>query len=261
MTVTSFVGTEGFREIVAVILVVVVAVALHAFLQRHVRARFLQRHNDVAGYIFSAVGVIYAVLLGFVVVVVWEKYDATVSNVDREIAAVSDLYRVSQGMTDPARGHVRSDLTKYADAMIHVEWPQMAQEKIVQADVDDIEDLAFTVSTYKPGNFSQSNAQVAALDQVRRLFDARRERIVQSAPSVPAVLWLALISGALAMLFFCFMFGVENHPAQLVMTAVLAALIAILFVVIDEFDSPFSGSVRISTQGWDVVRQHLPQIR
>jgi len=75
------------------------------------------------------------------------------------------------------------------------------------------------------------------------------------------VLWFALIVGALAMVVFCFIFGVENRPAQLLMTAILVGLIGILFIVILEFSTPFSGSVRISNEGWVYLQQRLPDIR
>ena len=97
------------------------------FWQRRFRSEALRKHNDVAGFLFSAVGVIYAVVLGFVVVVVWEKYDTTVSNVDTEIAAVSDLYRVAGGLAEPTRSRVRNQLTTYANGIVQSEWPQMSQ--------------------------------------------------------------------------------------------------------------------------------------
>ncbi len=251
---------EGLRELAVIAGVVLVSVGLHAFLQHRVKSDVLRRQNEVAGYIFSAVGVIYAVVLGFVVVVVWQKYDATVSNVDEEIAAVSDLYRVSAGLPEPAQSRVRADLRGYSQAMIDVEWTRMAQRVIIPADLTEIENMAFTVNTVKPANAGQSNAQQASIEQVNRLFDARRQRIIETAPSVPQVLWVTLYMGALAMLFFCYLFGVENRPTQLIMTAVLAGIIAMLFTVIDEFDAPFSGSVSISDDGWRIIAQHLPQI-
>ena len=61
-------------ELLIIALAVCCFVGLHALLQRRLRSEVLRRHNDVAGYIFSAVGVLYAVVLGFVVVVVWQKY-------------------------------------------------------------------------------------------------------------------------------------------------------------------------------------------
>jgi prolipoprotein diacylglyceryltransferase len=40
--------------------------------QRLVPSVSRQRHNDVAGFIYAALGVIYAVLLALVVISVWE---------------------------------------------------------------------------------------------------------------------------------------------------------------------------------------------
>jgi len=251
---------EAIGEILIVAIVIAVTVFAHAVWQRRFKSEMLRKHNDVAGFLFSAVGVIYAVVLGFVVVVVWEKYDATVATVDTEIAAVSDLYRAAGGMATPARVRIRADLMTYVENMIRTEWPLMAQRVMVPEDQDLLESLAHEINTYAPRDAGDSNVQHSAMTQVRRLFDARRQRLIQSAPSVPTVLWCALIAGALAMLSFAFLFGVENRAAQLVMTAILAGLIAILFVVIVEFDSPFSGSVHISDDGWVILHQRLPTI-
>ncbi|MBV8371801.1 MAG: DUF4239 domain-containing protein, partial [Candidatus Eremiobacteraeota bacterium] len=181
-------------------------------------------------------------------------------NVDAEIAAVSDLYRTVAGFSDPARSQIRGALAAYTDGMIHSEWPQMPQNIEVPRDLVLLETLAHRIDTYAPASAGQVNAQQMAMTQLERLFDARRLRLIQSAPSVPMVLWFALVAGALAMLAFAFLFGVENRGAQLVMTAILAGLIAILFIVIAEFDSPFSGSVSISDDGWVALQQHLAHI-
>ena len=247
-------------EVFIVLAVIVVAVVLHAIFQYRFKPDVLRRHNDVAGFLFSAVGVIYAVVLGFVVVVVWEKYDATVANVESEVAAVSDLYRIVSAYPEPLRSEIRDGLSRYIDQMIQAEWPLMAQDVNVNPDVLILERAAHQVDTFVPTTPAQSNAQQAATDQIVRLFDSRRERLIHAAPSVPGVLWFALVLGALSMLAFAFLFGSENRLAQLVMTAILAGLIAVLFVVIDEFDGPFSGSVSISDDGWVALQQHLNQI-
>jgi Protein of unknown function (DUF4239) len=247
-------------EVLIIVIVVCLTVALHALVQTRFKSEVLRKHNDVAGYLFSAVGVIYAVVLGFVVVVVWEKYDSTRYNVDQEVAAVSDLYRSVGPFDNPERDQIRSELRAYVGRVIDVEWPQMRDRVNPPADVDLLENLAEHLDNYQPRNLAQSNAQQVAMTQRVRLFDARRQRLIESAPSVPLVLWFALLAGAASMLTFAYLFGVENHPAQLIMTAILTGLIAVLFVVIDEFDHPFSGSVRISDAGWVTVQQHLSTI-
>jgi Protein of unknown function (DUF4239) len=260
VTHSLFEMSEAVGELLIIGVVVAIVVMLHALWQRRSNSDVLRKHNDVAGFLFSAVGVIYAVVLGFVVVVVWEKYDTTVSNVESEIAAVSDLYRTVSAFSEPARGQIRQDLMEYTDGMIHVEWPLMANRVMVGKDLAVLEKLAHSINTYVPHNAGEADAQQTAMTQLARLFDARRVRLIQAVPAVPQVLWFALTAGALAMLSFAFLFGVENRRAQLVMTAILASLIVILFIVIDEFDSPFSGSVRISDDGWVLLQQHLPHI-
>jgi hypothetical protein len=236
-------------------------VALHAIWQQRFRTEVLRKHNDVAGFLFSAVGVIYAVVLGFVVVVVWEKYDATVSNVATEVAAVSDLYRTASGLPDPLRTEIRTQLLKYAKDVADIEWPAMQRGIVEQRDLPLLENVGMQIDRFKPADAGETNIQEMSLTQLERLFDARRSRLYQSGPSVPLVLWFALVAGAVAVLAFAFLFGVENRGAQLWMTAILAGLIAILFIVIDEFDHPFGGSVQISSGGWLYLQQHLVTLR
>lgn len=249
-------------EMLIVVAVAGVFVGIHAFLQRRLHTEMLRRHNDVAGYLFSAVGVLYAVVLGFVVVVVWQKYDNAVSNVENEVNAVADLYHDVDGYPPGLRDQIRSGLRDYATYVARVEWPAMERDQDVgSTGADKIDGVAHAIDSFSPATLKQFAAQQAAILAEERVLDARRARIIQAVPAVPSVLWFALVVGALAMVAFCYIFGVENRPAQLVMTAVLVGLIGILFVVIDEFSTPFSGSVRISNDGWVYLQQRLPHIQ
>ena len=253
---------ELVEELAIVVAVVVCFVVLHAFVQRRLRSEVLRRHNDVAGYLFSAVGVLYAVVLGFVVVVVWQKYDSTVANVENEVNSVADLYHVVDGYPGPLKSAIRADLRSYVDLVLRVEWPAMARnQSISEAGANLLDGIFYRVNAFAPRDFQQFAAQQSSIQDAQRLVDARRARLVESVPAVPAVLWFALVAGALAMVSFCYIFGVENRPAQLMMTAILVGLIGILFVVIGEFSTPFSGSVRISDDGWTYLQQRLPYIR
>jgi Protein of unknown function (DUF4239) len=259
-TITSI--PDLVAEMAVVAAVVVCFVVLHAVVQRRLKAEMLRRHNDVAGYLFSAVGVLYAVVLGFVVVVVWQKYDGAVSNVESEVDATGNLYHVVDAFPPALRGIVRDGLQRYVETVVRIEWPAMARDQgVPDFGARQLERVSYAVNTFNPTNFKEFAAQQAAIADSQRLFDARRARIIEAVPAVPSILWFALVAGALAMVAFCFIFGVENRPAQLMMTAILVGLIGILFVVIDEFSTPFSGSVRISSDGWVYLAQRLPDIR
>jgi hypothetical protein len=55
---------------------VVVAVGGLVLVQRLVPTARRKEHNDVAGFIYAVLGVSYAVLLGLVLIAVWEKWNA-----------------------------------------------------------------------------------------------------------------------------------------------------------------------------------------
>jgi hypothetical protein len=43
--------------------------------RRWVAVEVLERHNEVAGFIYAVIGVVYAVLLGFTAIIVWERFN------------------------------------------------------------------------------------------------------------------------------------------------------------------------------------------
>jgi hypothetical protein len=55
---------------------------------------------------------------------------------------------------------------------------------------------------------------------------------------------------------FVFLFGTVNHRLQLVMTALVARSISLLFAVIVELDRPYSGNVHVSPDAWTLVIQN-----
>ena len=49
--------------------------------RRYVTLEKLEKNNEVAGFKFAVVGVLYAVLLGFAIIVVWERFSDAETNV------------------------------------------------------------------------------------------------------------------------------------------------------------------------------------
>jgi hypothetical protein len=235
---------------VIAVAVALASVGLHYVVQRCLGPRILVEQNSVAGYIYSAIAVTYAVVLGFVVVVVWQKYDDVQNHVDAEAAAVFDLYHTAKAFPPPLSHQIRADLRGYVEDVITKEWPEMTKGTLALSAVSDVENIAQEIETFLPANRGQQDAHQVAMQELLHVFEARRERILATNGSVPPILWLGLIAGASATLGFTFFFGVQNRVVQLLMTGILAALITIMFVVIKEFDTPFRGPNAITPGVW-----------
>lgn len=243
-----------------VLLLASLAVGVHALIQRSRAYEGFSAHNDVAGFLLTMVGVIYAVVLGFVVVVVWQRYTTTQGYVESEASAVADSYRLAAGLPAAPRAAVRADLRGYVGEVLGREWPLM-EGGVAARTSPRLEDAAFRVDTFEPAGAGESNVQRAMMTSLESVFDARRARLAAVSPSVKPVLWVALVVGAAVVLGFAYLFGTRNHRAQLAMTGAITAIMVLLCIVVVEFDRPYNGSVAIQPVVWTTLAQRLAAIR
>jgi len=111
----------------ALILAVVViptslAVGVQVLVRRAVGVEKLALNNEVAGFIFAIIGVVYAVLLAFVVIAVWEKFSEGQTSVAKESAAAGALFYYSEG-AEPEAAKLHESLVHYLTLVIESDWP------------------------------------------------------------------------------------------------------------------------------------------
>ena len=106
-----------------------VALAGFEVVERLVPAGSRQQHNDVAGFIYAALGVIYAVLLALVVIAVWGEYDAANETVEQEANALAEIFWLGNRLPESEGSHLQELCRSYAEEVVHKEWPLMEQGK------------------------------------------------------------------------------------------------------------------------------------
>jgi hypothetical protein len=105
----------------AVLYAIVGVLVVREYVHRHVA----EGHNDVLVPLFLTAGVIYAVLLGFMVVGEWESYDAAHVNAEEEAALLVPLYRQTTVMAQEKGDEMRNLLRQYAELVVSDEWPNL----------------------------------------------------------------------------------------------------------------------------------------
>jgi protein-S-isoprenylcysteine O-methyltransferase Ste14 len=230
--------------------------------QRLVPATIREEHNDVAGFIYAALGVIYAVLLALVVIAVWEEFGRARVTVESEANALAEIFWLAHQLREPERHHLQELARSYAEEVVEEEWPLMERgetplmEQSTQAIPRGwvlIDDIRATVQGYEPRTESEQELYAQGLDQVQRLADARRTRLVQAEESIPAVLWVVLVVGGMVAVGFTYLFGLAHTGAHALMVASLAGVIALVLFTIGVMDHPFSGGARIEPGAFELV--------
>jgi hypothetical protein len=217
-------------------------------------------HNDVAGFIIAVVGVIYAVLLAFVVIVTWENFSAAESVVGREASALRSIYRESGAFPADARDLLHDDVRRYAEASVEHEWPAMAQGRPGDPSVAQVlDEMSLHLTQLPAATPNQQQFVGGEIERFNDLVTARSERLDYVEKGVPSVLWIALVVGAVVTIGFATLFGLRSAGLHTVITASLAAVIGVLLFVSVAIDHPFSGDVAVEPRPLERVLTDFAQ--
>ena len=242
-----------------------VAVGGLELVRRLVPTEARQKHNDVAGFIYAALGVIYAVLLALVVIAAWEGYERARITVEQEANALAELAWTAHWMPQPQGREIQELTRSYAREVVDNEWPMMEQGQTpLMEDVQEtptgwilIDDIRITLYAFEPHTEAEQDLHQEGLDQIQRLNDARRMRLVAASESMPSILWVVLIFGGVVTVGFTYLFGLENTWAHRLMVASLAAVIALVLFTIGSLELPFSGNTHVSPGAFELVLERL----
>jgi hypothetical protein len=214
-------------------------------------------NNEVAGFKFATLGVIYAVLLGFAVIVVWERFSEAEGVVTREAGAVASMFRLSTGFDSNTEASFRGRLSEYTKSVIVDDWPEMWRGRESLRTRKALNDLYRTVLSYSTNNPRDAVVIGEFLNQLDHVTQERRQRLELAAGIVPGLIWLVLLLGAMITLSFTFFFGLENLRAQIAMTGMLALLIYLALFVAASIDHPFTGPIRVTPESLNLVLEDL----
>ena len=212
----------------------------------------LKLNNEVAGFKFSVIGVLYAVLLAFLVIAVWENYNATETAIRNEAKAVGNLTQLSYALPEQEGSAIRASLSDYVQDVRQTEWATMALGVPSKTTANALAHLTQAVFDLHADQLKDHALFQQALHLLAAIEDNRNERLDSADGSVPPILWFVLIAGALITLGYPAFFGTSN------MTATLAALVALALVPTLTLDFPFTGQVALTSDAFDAALQQMP---
>jgi hypothetical protein len=214
--------------------------------RRYMKLEKLVTNNEIAGFKFATIGVLYAVLIAFAVIVVWQKFSDAEANVTAEAAGAATIYRLSQGLDPQSDAALRERMSDYLTVAINRDWPAMEQGDRRQYPSRLALDAVYSTLLSAPPS---AQRDTAVLPEILRQLDvitlARNARLIAAEGVVPTVIWPVLFGGAIVTIVFTFFFGTKNLRAQTAMTVLLSLLIFSELLIIIAVDYPFTGPIQV----------------
>lgn len=217
-----------------------------------------QENHEVGGFLFNALGLIYAVLIAFVVFATWNDYNSAKDFCDKEANTLQDLFFNSEGLTAESQPKIKEKILQYLREVVNVDWPLLSYGEANPASKHKLTELwKIYMSIDTMVNDKQRIIFEESLKKLNDVTDYRRLRILSSQNHIPAIIWAVIIIGALTSVGFSLFFGTRSFKVQAVMTAVFAMTNALIFLLILSLDYPFTGDIKISYEPFEYVLTFL----
>src|SRR5215475_16229411 len=122
-------------------------------------------------------GTIFALLVAFVAVQVWNDFDKAKLAVATEASAVRAVVLFAETLPDEQRTQLRTLMNRHVEDAVNREWPEMAHERASLTTLAShlVKAQRLTV-LMKPQDESQRTAQREIVAALHRALDARRQR-------------------------------------------------------------------------------------
>lgn len=256
-------------SLLTIVLVGVVAALLVLVARRIPKKDTDEGDVEVIGFIFAVVGVLYAIVLAFVVIDVWAKMSTAEEMVYREANAIVEQFRYAQLLPPAQRSEIQSLSERYIHHVIGAEWPAMREHRRPGLDGYTLADQLRTAIEQsrpvigEPGVLNNSAAQLAyenAVKQGDTLAEAREARLAAAVEGLPHVIWFVLIGGGLLMIGFAYVFNVAGAGTQMILASGLSVMTVLLLWAVFQMEYPFARHLRVDPDAFEFALARFAQI-
>ena len=232
-----------FLNIAVISLLSVSAVMVMLWFRRRFGTEALRRNHEVAGFVYSVVGAIFAVTVALVVDTVHDEYRTAEKFAATEAIQVASIYQLADWF--PGNGEVRlkSQLRQYAQAVVEQEWERAnrAGEPSAPEAEAAFRDIVTSVRTLTPATIQQQTAYGEMVHRLSALREYRYNRLYGKQSELPFPLWFAVVFGGMITIGFTLFFSMDSPRAQMVLIFFVSALIWSNIMVISQVHYPFNG--------------------
>ena len=204
----------------------------------------LQENHEVAGVTFGVVGAFYGLVLGFVIVAAWERFNQANANAHDEATALESLYKLGAGLAEPMRSQLDSAVLEYTHRVVDEEWPQMATMRY-QMGKQGAHNLWSMVVSYHAADSHEEMLPDKALKQLSQISQTRSQRLLFYHDDLPSMVWLIIYLGCIITIGFSYFFSSHDFRAQVVMCAFFSIWLGITILAILELAHPYHGMMTI----------------
>ncbi|WNG86702.1 DUF4239 domain-containing protein [Mycobacterium sp. ITM-2016-00317] len=211
--------------------------------------------NTVSTTMFQLAGTLYAVLVAFVVVVVWEQFSDAEDASGQEAAAIADLLRDSAALPAQSQLAVEQALIDYTRTVVDSEFPRMHHGEHVAEQSPELIAVWENYLQVQPETRNQIAFFDHAIVRLNDMTSFRKARVSTGDSSVPVELWVLLVGGGGVVMAFTFLSGTRDRLVHSLGVGLTAALLSFVLYLIFALEHPYVGKLSVQPTAYLSVLQ------
>lgn len=218
------------------------------------KLQILASHNEVTGFMFLAIASFYALLLSFVVLVVWDQLNETRGNVSKEGSSAMGLYRDIKFYPDTSESKIL--MASYLDFVYNVvdeEFPRMESMEASTKTTESFNKVFYDMEHLNPKSSFQIQLVAEMFSHLNTLASYRDLRIETAKTEIPSPMWMPIILGAFITLICAMLLDIESRRMHVLLNTMLGAFIAMFLFTIITLDHPYTGKHGIKPDSYKEI--------
>ncbi len=248
----------------ALIIILVLSVVLSylglKFIHKFYKYEQLTEIHQVSSYIFNAYGLLYAVIIAFVIYINWNEYNEAQRKVYVETNQLSNIFHNAQGFDDSLKFPIMNAVVQYTESIITDDFMAMKSRNRSQKTRYAYDKLWGTVIGADTKNLKNNFAYDVTVNELNTLSEARRLRYLYMENTIPAVIWVIIVIGCFITLAFSYSFGIKRRYPYILFVISFTYINVLMLYLILVLDYPFSGCNSISSEPYSIVLNHFREV-
>lgn len=235
--------------IVVVVGLPAVVVGVFLVLRRWLDSWRTDSSSAIVVAVAAMVMTLFALVLAFAAVNLFQGYDDASANVTEEANALGQIQRDVRVFPVAARDRVDRRLISYIDVVRNVEFPAMRDGNAtkVQAGVAATDTLFAAMQSYDPVSETQKTFYASAVDRMNDLIALRRNRISASNSALPTAFMVLLLLTAAVSIVTTFFLRTHKPGLDITLVVMVSMVVGAGLLTVVLLEYPFSGSVSVSS--------------
>jgi len=230
------------------------ALGLYAILRSAGFYDFTAREAEGLSTLVQLVGSIYAVLLAFVIFVIWGQFTDVEDCVIRECNSLDDVLRFSRYLDADSYANIRRAIANYSSHVLRHEWGALGDGRSdPQAETIFLKFLASVVEA-TPRTDGEQRMHARLIDMAQKASERRDERVARSLTRIPPTLSALVQTIASMLLLLVFVYPFRYWYTGAAGFVLVAALLFLANFVMVDTDNPLKGVWNVSSAPFGAIK-------